>query len=132
MADPTRNRVEPTSFFNIIEQARLAWRLFRDPRLPWAIKAVPFATALYVVLPLDFLPDFIPGLGQLDDLAAIFLGVRMLIELAPQELVDEHLAQIRGQAVPDSAANPLEPGMVIEGELRPTEEANRYETSGRR
>jgi uncharacterized membrane protein YkvA (DUF1232 family) len=38
-------------------------------------------TLIYLVSPIDFVPDFLPGVGQLDDLAAMFFGGRKVIGL---------------------------------------------------
>jgi uncharacterized membrane protein YkvA (DUF1232 family) len=38
-------------------------------------------TLLYVVSPIDFCPDFLPGIGQLDDLAALFFGGQSVTRL---------------------------------------------------
>lgn len=78
-------------------EARLAWRLLRDPRVASKLKvAVPVLAALYVVSPIDLLPDFLLGLGQVDDLGVIGVAVvfllRVLPRLAPTEVLDEHLA----------------------------------------
>ncbi len=48
----------------------------------------------YVFMPLDLLPDFIAGLGQLDDLIVIFLGLRGFVRLCPREVVREHVQAI--------------------------------------
>lgn len=78
----------------IIKNAKLAWRLMVDPRVsPW-LKAIPPATLLYLLFPIDFLPDPVLGLGQLDDIAVILLGVKLFIELCPQEIVRQHLRQM--------------------------------------
>jgi uncharacterized membrane protein YkvA (DUF1232 family) len=55
--------------------ARLIGRLVTDPRLPRSAKIALVAAAVYLASPLDLLPDFIPFLGYLDDvaLAAIVL-----------------------------------------------------------
>jgi uncharacterized membrane protein YkvA (DUF1232 family) len=76
---------------DLIRQARLAWRLFLDPRVPWALKLIPPTAFLYLLSPIDILPDFSPGLGQLDDIAVILLGIKLFIELAPADIVREHL-----------------------------------------
>ena len=54
-------------------------------------------TKLWVItklFPIDILPDPILGLGQLDDIAVILLGVKLFIELCPQEIVRQHLRQM--------------------------------------
>ncbi len=73
---------------------RLVWALLRDPRLPARQKLILAGIGGYVILPIDLIPDFVPVLGQLDDLAVVLLGLDLFIRSAPPELVDEHLAKI--------------------------------------
>jgi uncharacterized membrane protein YkvA (DUF1232 family) len=79
----------------LIDQVRLTWRLLRDPRVPFYLKAVPFIGFLYVISPIDFIPDVIIGLGQLDDIGIILAGMRMFEALTPSFIVDEHRDAIR-------------------------------------
>ncbi|OGN85664.1 MAG: hypothetical protein A2082_06725 [Chloroflexi bacterium GWC2_70_10] len=74
--------------------ARLAWDLLRDPRVPAEQKLILAAVGAYVLMPLDIIPDFIPVLGQVDDVAVVLLGLRWFIRAAPEEVVSEHLARI--------------------------------------
>ncbi len=77
---------------DFVRQLRLTWRLFWDGRVPLWTKVVPPAVLAYVLSPVDILPDFPPvGLNQLDDVAVLLLGVRLFIELAPPDVVREHL-----------------------------------------
>ena len=69
---------------------RLAWRLFRDPRVPMAAKMILGATALYLVSPIDVMPDWFPLVGQADDLVAILAGLNLFIRACPRWLVREH------------------------------------------
>lgn len=78
----------------IIKNARLVWRLLRDPGVPASLKMIPPATLLYLLFPFDFLPDLALGLGQLDDVAVILLGLKLFIELCPQEIVRRHLREM--------------------------------------
>jgi uncharacterized membrane protein YkvA (DUF1232 family) len=80
---------------NLIRNVQLAWRLFWDRRVPVWAKSVPVLSLAYVVLPMDFAPDWILGLGQMDDLAILFLGVRAFIALCPPALVASHRKDIR-------------------------------------
>ena len=77
------------------DQLRLAWRLLRDERVSALKFALPALVALYVLSPIDSIPDFFLGLGQIDDLGAITAGVlilaRLIPRLAPGHVVDEHL-----------------------------------------
>ena len=78
-----------------VRQLRLAWRLFFDERVPLWTKIVPPAALAYVLSPVDILSDFPPvGLNQLDDVAILFLGIKMFIELAPPDVVREHLEDL--------------------------------------
>ena len=57
--------------------------------------ALPALLGLYVMSPLDPIPDFLLGLGQIDDLGVVIAGVllvaRIMPRLAPEHVVDEHL-----------------------------------------
>ncbi len=85
-------------FRNLVLQARLVWLLLRDPRVPLWLKAMPIASLAYLISPLDFLPDSIPILTQLDDVAILLLGFRLFIDLSPPEVVAEHLQKLNEQA----------------------------------
>ena len=88
----SRNQKPSIGFWaGLIRQFRLAWRLLWDPRVSGWTKLVPFFTILYIVSPIDFLPDWFLGLGQLDDLGVLLLGVRLFTELIPEEILLQHL-----------------------------------------
>lgn len=69
---------------------RLLWDLSRDPRVPRLSKVAALAVAGYLISPIDVLPDFLPGLGQLDDLYLAVWAVRRLVADAGYDLVREH------------------------------------------
>jgi uncharacterized membrane protein YkvA (DUF1232 family) len=73
---------------------RLIWALLRDPRVPAGQKLILAGIVGYLVLPIDLIPDFVPVLGQLDDIAVVLLGLDLFIRSAPQDVVDEHLSRI--------------------------------------
>jgi len=79
---------------SIVKNGRLVWRLLRDPDVPASLKMIPPATLLYLLFPIDFIPDLALGLGQLDYIAIILLGVKLFIELCPQEIVRRHLREM--------------------------------------
>jgi len=94
---------------------QLAWRLFLDKRVPLWTKIVPPAALAYVLSPIDILSDFPPmGLNQLDDLAVVVLGVKLFIELAPPEVVREHLQRL-GARVEEWRVVDEDDGSVVEG-----------------
>jgi uncharacterized membrane protein YkvA (DUF1232 family) len=69
---------------------KLLYRLVKDPRAPLAEKALLAGTIIYVVSPLDFLPDVIPFIGQVDDLYLIALVVLRLLTRTNDEVLREH------------------------------------------
>ncbi len=74
--------------------ARLIWALARDPRVPAQQKLVLAAVAGYLVFPIDIIPDFVPVLGQLDDVGVLLFGLDFFIRNAPKEVVEEHMGRI--------------------------------------
>jgi uncharacterized membrane protein YkvA (DUF1232 family) len=84
---------------NLARQARLVWRLFRDRRVSGWVKLIPIAGLAYLLSPIDLLPDLLlPGLGELDDLTIILVSLKMFVDLAPPELVREHLNSLMKRA----------------------------------
>lgn len=69
---------------------KLVWRLARDPRVPARSKAVLFILAGYLASPVDLLPDFIPGVGHLDDLVVAAFALDQILNRVPPEIVREH------------------------------------------
>jgi uncharacterized membrane protein YkvA (DUF1232 family) len=70
--------------------AILVARLAGDKRIPTESKMTLAAAAAYFVMPLDLLPDFIPGLGQVDDAIALLLVIDGVVNHLDQEIVREH------------------------------------------
>lgn len=75
---------------------RLAMAMLRDRRVPLHVRAILPGLLLYLSLPLDLVPDFIPVLGQLDDLVVVLVGVGLLLRFAPRRVIEEHLARLEG------------------------------------
>lgn len=81
----------------IVDQIRLTWHLLRDPRVPLWAKSIPIIGVLYVLSPIDIIPDFMIGLGQLDDLAIVLGGMRLFAAVVPEHIVEEHRTEIAGK-----------------------------------
>lgn len=87
---------------NLFQRGQLVWSLLRDDRVAgWIKKVGPMAILAYVLSPIDFVPDFLIGPGQVDDLGVVALGLfillRMMVHFAPDEVVAEHIANITGR-----------------------------------
>lgn len=62
------------------------WWALRDPRAPRWLKAATAGLALYLLSPIDLLPDTIPFLGVLDDVVLIPLAIGWLLARLPAGL----------------------------------------------
>lgn len=71
---------------------KLMWRLVRDPRVPARSKASLLLLGGYLVSPVDLspIPDFIPGLGQLDEIVIAAFVLDQMLNRVPAEVVREH------------------------------------------
>jgi uncharacterized membrane protein YkvA (DUF1232 family) len=69
------------------------WKLFKHPDTPRAAKLVAIFVLGYALSPIDLIPDFIPLLGQLDDLVLIPLGVALAIRLTPKPLWEARMRE---------------------------------------
>ena len=85
-------------FWHLPSFIKLYWRLFTDRRVPLRAKAVLAAAVLYLISPVDLIPDFaLPLLGRLDDLAILIVGARWFISLCPPDVVQEHVKRISNE-----------------------------------
>jgi uncharacterized membrane protein YkvA (DUF1232 family) len=69
---------------------RLFAGLVRDPRVPLRAKIVLGATALYLAMPIDVIPDFVPVAGSLDDAIVAAFALRFVVRTSSPEIVAEH------------------------------------------
>ena len=74
--------------------ARLYWRLLRDGRVSIWPKALLAVGVLYVLSPIDLIPDVVPVIGEVDDLVVLILLCRLFVYLCPPEVVHEHVRRI--------------------------------------
>jgi uncharacterized membrane protein YkvA (DUF1232 family) len=65
----------------------LVKRLMSDPRVPRRHKLALALLIVYLAMPLDLVPDFIPVAGQLDDAILVALVLR---RIARRDLVEQH------------------------------------------
>jgi uncharacterized membrane protein YkvA (DUF1232 family) len=69
---------------------KLLYRLFKDSRVPLAEKALLIGVIVYVISPLDLIPDFVPFVGQVDDLYLIALVVLRMLSRTSDDVLREH------------------------------------------
>lgn len=69
---------------------KLLARLLKDARVPTAEKALFIAAIVYVVSPLDFIPDVFPFIGQVDDIYVVALTLLRLVNRTDESIVRQH------------------------------------------
>jgi uncharacterized membrane protein YkvA (DUF1232 family) len=65
-------------------------RMIKDSRVPTAEKALFLAAIVYVISPLDFIPDFFPFIGQVDDIYVVALTLLRLVNRTDESIVRQH------------------------------------------
>jgi uncharacterized membrane protein YkvA (DUF1232 family) len=83
-----------TVVLEVPRNAKLAYCLLRDDRVPVAPKAALTGALALIVSPID-LPAWIPVIGELDVLALAVLAVKVFIEACPEPIVQEHRATMK-------------------------------------
>jgi uncharacterized membrane protein YkvA (DUF1232 family) len=66
-----------------------ARRLRRDPRVPRRVKIAVAIAAVWVVSPIDLIPEFLPVIGPLDDIVVVALALRYAAKRVPPEALVE-------------------------------------------
>jgi uncharacterized membrane protein YkvA (DUF1232 family) len=64
-----------------------ARRLRGDPAVPRRAKIAPLIAILWVLSPIDLLPEFLPVLGPLDDIVAVILLLRYAARAIPRDVL---------------------------------------------
>ncbi|HKV52892.1 MAG TPA: YkvA family protein [Gemmatimonadaceae bacterium] len=69
---------------------RLLWGLLTDERVATIDKVFVAAAIGYVIMPFDLIPDFIPVIGEIDDIYVIMLALNRLISHAGRDVIADH------------------------------------------
>jgi uncharacterized membrane protein YkvA (DUF1232 family) len=78
----------------LLRDGRLTWRLMRDPRTPMRAKLILGTAVLFVISPINWIPNFVPVLGQLEDVALLSLAMELFLRNVPEYLKAEHRASL--------------------------------------
>ena len=90
---------------------RLIWRLNFDKRVPLVLRTLVPMAILYLLLPIDLIPDRLGYLGKFDDIIILAMAVLLLTKLAPRQVVDEHSGNKRKNDRPEEE----DPEKIVEG-----------------
>jgi uncharacterized membrane protein YkvA (DUF1232 family) len=101
-----------TQIRGFFKQFRVIRRALKHPQVPWYAKAGLGCCVLYVVSPIQLIPNFIPIIGQMDDVVVVILGIKLLRRCVPphvlEELQNESPAPVVASTIPvEPVANPL-------------------------
>jgi|SRR5436305_2840905 len=64
-------------------------RLRKDPRVPRSAKIAVVVAAVWVISPIDLIPEFLPVIGPLDDVVVVVLALRFAARRVPREAIEE-------------------------------------------
>jgi uncharacterized membrane protein YkvA (DUF1232 family) len=64
-------------------------RLRKDPRVPRRAKVAVVIAAIWVVSPIDLIPEFLPVIGPLDDVVVVVLALRYAARRVPRAAIEE-------------------------------------------
>lgn len=73
---------------------KLFFRLLGDPRVPFIAKVIPAAAFLYLLSPVDLIPDLVFPFGIVEDIVILYFAFRFLFRAAPEPVVREHVGRI--------------------------------------
>jgi uncharacterized membrane protein YkvA (DUF1232 family) len=71
---------------------RLLWGLMTDTRVQQVDKLLVAGAIAYIVIPLDWIPDFIPFFGEIDDVFLLVMSLQRLVQSAGRRVLLDHWA----------------------------------------
>jgi uncharacterized membrane protein YkvA (DUF1232 family) len=99
-------RFLPLLFTRFRKEVVMFWHVMRHPQTPTKAKLAALLAVIYVVSPIDLIPDFIPVLGWLDDVGMVTLLLSIAYKLLPKDLYESLRAKVHGtkNAAPSARA----------------------------
>ena len=77
---------------------KLAYFLLSDRRVPWYLKAMVYGAIVYLISPIDILPDYLlPVFGYVEDIFILYIVIKLLIKYSPTDVVREYVRIIDEQ-----------------------------------
>ena len=110
-SEPIRQRLTGTlkaAATQLWKQFRTLRRALVHPGVPWYAKAVCGCAVAYVASPIQLIPNFIPVIGQLDDVLVLGLSLRLLKRWCPASVLQDCQKDATRKVAPE-----IEPGVSI-------------------
>ena len=89
-----RTLIKRFSDLELASKLRLARSLIADGRIPIVARLALPLLVLYLASPIDFIPDFIPVVGWLDDVFLLVIGLNIVLRMTPRYVLDEQIGAI--------------------------------------
>ena len=86
---------------------------YRHPKTPWYAKLLAALIVGYVFSPIDPIPDFIPGVGLLDEMVVVPIGVWMATKMVPQVVLEECQEKASAVALGEKRVSRMAAVMVV-------------------
>ena len=74
---------------SVTQEIRIYQRAIRHEGTPWPAKALLWLAVAYALAPIDIIPDFIPVLGQIDDLLLVPGLIMLALKMIPPGIIEE-------------------------------------------
>ncbi|HML22050.1 MAG TPA: YkvA family protein [Aggregatilinea sp.] len=94
MAKQKQSNYDPDLLTRLFNNVILSGRLLLDRRVSAGAKLIPLLAALYILSPIDLLPDVLLPFGIVDDLGVLVFGLQMFIHNAPPAVIAEYRGQV--------------------------------------
>ncbi len=91
----TKRKPFITKAFSFKQEIFVLYYAVADSRTPILSKLVAFSALLYLISPIDLIPDFIPILGYLDDIVLVPLLLHVAFTLLPVEVKESGFAKAK-------------------------------------
>ncbi len=88
----------------------ILWRAFLHPRTPLHLKAAMVGVVIYLISPVDLLPDFFMIVGWIDDVLLVTFAINWIMKRLPPEVLEDPLGTSYNDPDPD--------GPTIDGTFR--------------
>lgn len=109
---------------------KLLYDLLKDPRVSRADKAILAGVIMYVIVPIDVIPDFVPFVGMVDDSYLVAISLLRLLNRADKQVVLDHwkgnvdikqlvenIANVASYFLPERMRNALHGRIEVKGKL---------------
>jgi uncharacterized membrane protein YkvA (DUF1232 family) len=83
-------------WFSFKKEILMVWAMLRSPAAPLSSKVIAVLALLYIVLPVDLVPDFIPVLGWIDDGVMTYILIKLAFKFLPTELHESLKRKVNG------------------------------------